>query len=118
MDAPFDPGLQPERTELAWRRTCLALGIGSLVAMRVLPAAFDSAWWVLAGAAALVATAGLWLWARRRYLAVGTVLHRDGDRGRLPGAGLIFALTAFVMTIALTSLGVTLAVATDFGSPL
>jgi hypothetical protein len=44
-DRAWDPGLQPERTALAWRRTGLALTVGSLIGLRVLPPLLGSGWW-------------------------------------------------------------------------
>ena len=95
MTALFDPGLQPERTELAWRRTCLALGVGSLVAMRLLPLAFGSAWWALAGLAGVIAAALLWVAARRRYRSTNDALTGRPVRRHLPDGRLLLALTLF-----------------------
>ncbi|NIG66788.1 DUF202 domain-containing protein [Microbacterium sp. Be9] len=102
----FDPGLQPERTELAWRRTALALGAGSLVAFRLLPATFGNPVWAFGGVAGLAVAAGFWIAARQRYSAVNAVLSRDGDRGMLPGALPIAALATVVLLIGLSSLAV------------
>ncbi|MCZ4068857.1 DUF202 domain-containing protein [Microbacterium sp. H37-C3] len=107
----FDPGLQPERTELAWRRTALALGAGSLVALRLFPVAFGHPAWAFGGVAGLVAAAALWLAARRRYRAVNGVLEREGDRGMLPGASPIAALAVVALGIGLVSLAVVIVTA-------
>lgn len=104
MSQLFDPGLQPERTELAWRRTALALGVGSLVAMRLIPAAFGNAWWVLVGAAGLVVSGIMWVWARRRYRTIREILARDGDTGRMPGAGPLLALSLLTLGAGIVSL--------------
>lgn len=107
----FDPGLQPERTELAWRRTALALGAGSLVALRLFPVAFGHPAWAFGGVAGLVMAALLWFAARRRYRAVNEVLRRDGDRGELPGAILIASLAVIVLVIGFTALAAVLVTA-------
>ncbi|WP_116520840.1 DUF202 domain-containing protein [Achromobacter insuavis] len=63
MSYPCDPGLQPERTLLAWRRTCLGLVVNSFLLMRGgalhgEPAAI--------GAGLLVIVLAGWLYARVR----------------------------------------------------
>lgn len=104
MNAPFDPGLQPERTELAWRRTALAVCVGSIVAMRLLPVALGHGIWVLAGVIGLVAAGGFWVAARLRYRTVHHALVSHPSRPRLPGTGIIFALALFACTVGVTCL--------------
>jgi uncharacterized membrane protein YidH (DUF202 family) len=111
----FDPGLQPERTELAWRRTALALAVGSLIALRILPVAFGNPWWVLAGVAGLVVTGTLFLGARRRYRTVSDTLIRDGERAAMPGARILLALSLFVMAVGVVGVMVVVAIATGGG---
>lgn len=108
MTQLFDPGLQPERTELAWRRTCLALAVGSLIAMRLLPAVFGEALWAVGGVAGLIAAAWMWLAARRRYRCATRALRQQGDRATMPDGRLLLALASVVTAIAVTSVAVVL----------
>ncbi|ALJ21311.1 DUF202 domain-containing protein [Microbacterium sp. No. 7] len=96
MTGPVDPGLQPERTELAWRRTALAIGIGSLLALRILPEALGGAAWALCGVVGLLVAAALWIAARRRYHSAAAALARTG---RMPGAVPMLLLALFATAV-------------------
>jgi len=112
MSTPlFDPGLQPERTALAWRRTALAIGVGSLIALRVLPEALGSLVWLTPAVLGLMFAGWLWWRADRRYRVTTQVLAADGDRAALPGGALLAVLLAFVVAAGLLALGVVIAVA-------
>lgn len=90
---PFDAGLQPERTALAWRRTALAVSVASLAALRILPEVLGS--WALIPAAlgAGVSLVALVL-THRRYRRIHTMLTSSGsDRVALSG-GVLPALMA------------------------
>ncbi|TKV60341.1 DUF202 domain-containing protein [Nakamurella flava] len=99
----FDPGLQPERTALAWLRTALVLTVGSLVGLRVLPHYWGPFGLVLAGTGALASMALIGL-AVRRYRLTGRRLTAAGPAagavpdGRLPA--LLALLTVCAATIA------------------
>ena len=78
---PFDAGLQPERTALAWRRTGLALTVGSLIGLRVLPPLLGPATYVLAGLG-VVASLAVLAAAHRRYRRVHRLLLAARDAGQ------------------------------------
>lgn len=96
-DVPADPGLQPERTELAWRRTLLALAAASLASVRVLAEPLGGLA-LAVGAAGLVHCAVLAVATRKRFRTMRTwFLHAHaqtraaqasdappGNGGRLP----------------------------------
>lgn len=105
----FDPGLQPERTELAWRRTALSVFIGSLVALRLLPVALGSTFWITPGLMGLILAATLWSSARRRYRRGSRALDSLGAGGHLPDGSLL-GLTA-VATAMIGILGTILVLA-------
>lgn len=115
MSSPgvFDPGLQPERTLLAWRRTALALGVGGVVGGRLALDVLGLAAVVLAVAviaAALIAYLG----AAERYRR--THAHLVSRAAGLPGGGVPLAiLSAGVGLLALGSLGYVLLLAVGSG---
>ena len=112
-DELFDPGLQPERTELAWRRTALSIAVGSVVAMRLLPDALGSGWWILPGILGVIFSAVLWRWSRRRYerLSYPTVDIRDHTL--VPDGALLLTLAVFVVLVG--ALGIAVLVALPLG---
>ena len=87
-----DPGLQPERTSLAWTRTALAMSLCSMILVRW-------AWvygpWVLALIVVLAAMAlGIHLSQQRRYLEEVAGLLADSSPVSI---GSVLTLTAAMM---------------------
>ncbi|MCU1477026.1 MAG: hypothetical protein JWQ64_1719 [Subtercola sp.] len=106
-DAPFDRGLQAERTALAWRRTGLSLALGSLAAARVLSDALGLFSYAL-GLVGLATAAYVITKADRRYRVAhasltSTAEHPAGPRlttgGALLGAMTLFVLAAGVLGV-------------------
>jgi uncharacterized membrane protein YidH (DUF202 family) len=91
--ALFDPGLQPERTALAWRRTALSLAVGAVVSFRLLPPVLG-VWSIGVGVAGLLLSVATWILAGRRAGRVQTTLLSSS--GALPGGGLPLLVTLTV----------------------
>jgi putative membrane protein len=100
-ERPFDPGLQVERTTLAWRRTVLALAAASLAGVKVLlPVGAVGAFAVGGGGLAVALIIGGVV--IRRHRRTHHALTR-GDR-RLPDARPLAMSAALTLTLGLTAL--------------
>ncbi len=99
----FDPGLQPERTELSWRRTLLALVVVAVVGERLLSPVLGR-WALLLAGAGLLAVMALLAASRRRADAVGRSLRERGDLSGAPGAVLLAGLAGTAGAVGLLAL--------------
>jgi uncharacterized membrane protein YidH (DUF202 family) len=95
---PWDPGLQNERTGLAWQRTMLAGLTCSMLVARLL-ASVSLMLSVIIGLLALLCTATLGYVAIRRFRSNNIAVHRDDALGD----GKVNALTSLL--VVLTALG-------------
>jgi uncharacterized membrane protein YidH (DUF202 family) len=94
--APWDPGLQNERTGLAWQRTMLAGLTCSLLVARLL-ASVSLTLSLIIGLMALLCTAGLGYMAIRRFRQNNMAIHREealGDGKANAMVGVLVVITA------------------------
>jgi putative membrane protein len=97
VDGP--PGVAPERTRLAWRRTSLSLAVGAVAAGRLLEDEVGAVAWLLS-VVALVASAAVMVAAYRR--------SDDAAAGRA-GGRLVTVCAVALTAVGLTALGIVLA---------
>lgn len=109
-DQPFDAGLQPERTALAWRRTSLSVTVGALISLRVLPH-YWGPWGLIFAGSGVVLSVIVIVLAHRRYrthhrrLTTGEHVVSGLPDGTLPallvaisiGAGTLAAFLVFTI---------------------
>ncbi|MET7858617.1 DUF202 domain-containing protein [Streptomyces sp. NPDC005318] len=91
-----DPGLQPERTRLAWRRTTLSCTVVALLAGKQALHAGATPAGVVALSLSVLAWLGFLYVAHRRVLGMGTARPQPlSPRGALTAAACTVALAVF-----------------------
>jgi uncharacterized membrane protein YidH (DUF202 family) len=101
----FDPGLQPERTALAWRRTGLSVAVGAVACARLLVPTLGTAAVVLVVLGVALAVLFL-LGAAKRARRAQDALLRDGDLACGPGGRMVAAVCVGCTAVGVTALAV------------
>lgn len=110
-DRPFDAGLQPERTALAWRRTALALVTAALVAIRVLPVLLGP-WAFIPAGLGMALAVGVLIASHVRYRVQHNRLTSSGsDKIALPDGFLPTIVTGTAIAGGVACLSVVVAMA-------
>ena len=109
-DSVFDPGLQHERTALAWERTAIASMVAGVLVARYASQSLHFAF-AFVGLAQVVVGAGLLVWSARHYEDRHGPL-RAGESPIHPTATRIVGLTVIAFTGAALSLSIIITVAT------
>lgn len=99
LPPPRDPGLQPERTMLAWRRTALALVVIAAVATRYLAVELGPAAAALGGCGILLATIAVASAQLRFRRVLRGFASADARDAALPTAGRTLAVTALAALV-------------------
>lgn len=89
----FGPGVPPERTGLAWRRTTIALAATALLTLRLRPTVLGP-WGVGVGLLVLLAACILWVLSERRFHILRKALSTSA--GLLPDGRLLLAVVVIV----------------------
>jgi putative membrane protein len=103
--APFDIGLQLERTLLAWRRSCLSLALGIAVAVRLTVPHLGAAS-IAVGVIGLVLVAAAWANSTQRYRRAHKALSASAPLDR--GARTLAATAAVTLVLGLLGLALVL----------
>ncbi|MFF9865627.1 DUF202 domain-containing protein [Streptomyces sp. NPDC013953] len=97
---PRDPGLQPERTRLAWRRTTLSATVAAVLAARQALHDDVTAGGLVGAALSLLVWLAFLGLAHRRMQALGTARPRSlAPRGVVATAACTVALAAFAVAV-------------------
>lgn len=100
-DRPFDKGLQPERSALAWQRTALSIAVGSLIFGRILSTSLGL-WALVPMVAGLTMAVSLGMKAHQRYAHHHRAL--TSGKGALADGRLNAALALFMLVCGVLSL--------------